>query len=468
MPKPINTSVSQCNITRVYWNKINSIQGEQLILNVEGTNCDGKLVNFDVYEDDGISRDNSIVKPANALFINGRATSNWNAEWQCDGNIFGICTLGNPEYYFIASLVEDSEINMRSENVEVEEIAPTCGNRLTQGTEECDDGNINNEDSCTNLCRNNICGDSYTLTGVEQCDSGTQNGIICLPNYSSSCNYCDNSCLSKTVQGASCGDSDIDVEHGEICDGNNVGGKNCSDFNFTSGTLSCNQCKGFDTSQCSGITCVPTDEICGNNIDDDCNTQIDEGFNVGQACSVGTGLCARQGTYICNSSGTGTQCFANATFPAEICADGKDNDCDGKIDKLDNDCNFCASNKEVCNGIDDNCNSKVDEDFGVGTRCEVGIGECKRQGTYVCGDYYGELTSICNVVPGNPTNEICDGKDNDCDVSKDEGISCTAVCGNNVKEWIEECDDGNLDSGDGCDHSCKVECYDGDGGIDYY
>ena len=462
--------VQDCVIDSVYWSSIIAVQGEQLSLNVEGLNCDGKLVNFEVYEDDGISRDNSAVKPSNALFVNGSATSEWDAEWQCDGSIFGICTLGNPEYYFIASLIERPEVNARSENVVVEEVAPTCGNNLTQGAEQCDDGNTDNEDSCTNSCRTNICGDNYNYTGIEQCDSGTQNGVICTPGYGSSCNYCDNSCLLKMVQGARCGDLDINLEHGEICDGLNVGGKLCSDFdNYNSGNLTCNnQCNDYDFSMCENQQqCVPSFEICGNNIDDDCDQQVDEGFNVGQACTTGSGLCARPGTYVCNSLGTGTQCSVIGELPLEICGDKKDNDCDGKTDMLDNDCTFCASNREVCDGKDNDCDGKIDEEFGVGTRCEVGAGECKRSGVYVCGDYYGDLTSICNASLVTPIQEICDGKDNDCDGSKDEGISCVTICGNEIKEGAEECEDGNRDNGDGCDSLCKLECYDGDGGIEY-
>lgn len=38
------------------------------------------------------------------------------------------------------------------------------------------------------------------------------------------------------------------------------------------------------------------------------------------------------------------------------------------------------------------------------------------------------------------------------------GGSVAAVCGNDIREGIEECDDGNLANGDGCDSNCKLEC----------
>ena len=56
-----------------------------------------------------------------------------------------------------------------------------CGDNIVGGTEECDDGNTNNNDDCiidTNssyVCMNSICGDGYLWNqgaGTEQCDDG--------------------------------------------------------------------------------------------------------------------------------------------------------------------------------------------------------------------------------------------------------------------------------------------------------
>jgi len=37
------------------------------------------------------------------------------------------------------------------------------------------------------------------------------------------------------------------------------------------------------------------------------------------------------------------------------------------------------------------------------------------------------------------------------------GGGISSVCGNEKIEYIEQCDDGNRDNGDGCDEYCKVE-----------
>jgi cysteine-rich repeat protein len=41
---------------------------------------------------------------------------------------------------------------------------------MLEGTEECDDGNLNDGDACLSTCRSARCGDGVVRTGVEQCD----------------------------------------------------------------------------------------------------------------------------------------------------------------------------------------------------------------------------------------------------------------------------------------------------------
>ena len=47
-----------------------------------------------------------------------------------------------------------------------------CGNGIKEKEEECDDGNSNNTDSCTNQCRASVCGDFFINPNTEQCDDG--------------------------------------------------------------------------------------------------------------------------------------------------------------------------------------------------------------------------------------------------------------------------------------------------------
>lgn len=50
-----------------------------------------------------------------------------------------------------------------------------CGNGIREATEQCDDGNTNNNDSCSNICRTAVCGNNIR-EGSEQCDIGDNNG----------------------------------------------------------------------------------------------------------------------------------------------------------------------------------------------------------------------------------------------------------------------------------------------------
>ncbi len=79
---------------------------------------------------------------------------------------------------------------------------------------------------------------------------------------------------------------------------------------------------------------------------------------------------------------------------------------------------------EECNGVDDDCDGDVDEDFpDLGDSCDNGeTGECLEYGVMVCrSDGTG---TECDAPAGTPTTEVCDGADNDCDGLIDEDDVC--------------------------------------------
>lgn len=55
-----------------------------------------------------------------------------------------------------------------------------CGNGVVDSGEECDDGNLIDQDGCLATCVANVCGDTFRNAAVEECDGADFGGKTCL------------------------------------------------------------------------------------------------------------------------------------------------------------------------------------------------------------------------------------------------------------------------------------------------
>ena len=205
-------------------------------------------------------------------------------------------------------------------------------------------------------------------------------------------------------------------------------------------------------------SCAPgspadSDATC-DGIDDDCDGIADENHQP-EPMTCGVGECVAQGVKKCEAGGLVDYCTPNAGADGDATCDGHDDDCDGSIDE-DYDApptacgvGACASEGEIacqsgalvdtclagapgggdatCDGVDDDCDSHTDEDFGQ-PAIECGVGACASSGVTICED--GVAVDHCEPGAAAAGDASCDGIDDDCDGAVDEDFSAEpTLCG---------------------------------------
>ena len=247
-----------------------------------------------------------------------------------------------------------------------------------------------------------------------------------------------NQCVPDSGQGCSCSQFAIEVQASTSCNVSN-------EYGACYGQRTCTW---WDLSECDAP--LPGPEEC-NGADDDCDGSVDEELG-GTDCFVlnvwgtcpGVGLC-QDGVSVCDGK-----------EPAEEACDGGDNDCDGQTDEEfpDTDGDGVADCLEIDKDGDgvlddfDNCPalfnpSQADFDLdALGNACDLDDDNDQFADTEDCAPFDED------VYPG--ANELCDGKDNNCNFIVDEGFLDGDSDG--WKDCVDPDDDndGAMDEADNC------------------
>jgi hypothetical protein len=121
----------RCDLTNAHWSVSNTLTGKVVSLIVRGSNCDGKTIDFAIYQ--GIAAgDVYVANTAISVVSNGVASSTWVAVAPSEYN--GDTT---PEYYFIANVLGETESDTSGYLLVTIPTTPSCGDGTCNGNETC-------------------------------------------------------------------------------------------------------------------------------------------------------------------------------------------------------------------------------------------------------------------------------------------------------------------------------------------
>lgn len=329
-----------------------------------------------------------------------------------------------------AQLDLDYQVAVDKPNTFIASNLSACGDGIKEGAEQCDDGNTVSGDGCSSSCGvepgficsgspsvcTTICGDGIKA-GAESCDDGNSfsgdgcsNACSIEPGY-----FCTG---SPSVCSTVCGD------------GIKAGTESCDDGNTVSG----DGCNSTCTVE-SGYVCTGSPSVCVSSLppNNDCAGAISLPGVTGNVSGN-------------NSSAT------NSSVSGPSCQGGWQKDLWYKFTlTASRGVTLYVSSGTLIDGIlavySGNCGALTqvgcDDDSGPGTNPYL-------TGTFAAGTYYVRLAGFSN--PNGVGSFVLN-------------YNLNGICGNGNVEYGEECDDGNINSNDGCSYSCTFENVSGAKGI---
>ena len=267
--------------------------------------------------------------------------------------------------------------------------ACSCGKtvpKVVAHPKDLGEGCTADSDCASNLCA--VAPGASTKTCQQPCTNGCPSGERCVSLGTSSSGSTEYACEHDPAKLCSTCVSDADCGYpGDSCLGD------------PSGTASCGQDCSGDGKCPQGYTCEAATHQGGG--------------NAGKQCVPQSGTCActessRGQTRPCEHTNNYGTCNG-----VEICdpAQGWGN-CDALVPAL-----------EVCDGVDNDCNGKVDDGLGTSTcgqgDCQVTVDNCKDGHPQTC---QPDMTKA--------TTEVCNGKDDDCDGIVDNGFDLSTDVNN--------------------------------------
>ena len=259
------------------------------------------------------------------------------------------------------------------------------------------------DSDCSAVCPNGVVEQGETCDPPSSCPTSCDDGDVCtMDRMAGSAETCSATCINQPIT--------------TCTDGDGCCPSTCNSLNDDDCTAECSNGVVEQGETCDPPSSCPTDCDDGDVCTADTMTGSSQNCNVAcqhqtiATCTNGDGCCPST----CNSLND-TDCSP---------------DCGNGVVEQGETCDPPSSCPTDC---DDGDVCTTDTMTGSAQNCDVA---CQNQAITTCTNGDGCCPSGCDAVTDT---------------------DCSSVCGNNVVEPGEQCDDGNVTPGDGCDGNCQNE-----------